>query len=125
MKKLSALLSAMVVSVGLLSTTALAAPTLVGSATEPDRPVVTETPSEEVEIDNPDVPLADLPETPETPSEEVEIDNPDVPLADVPSPQTGVTGLSGMETMGLLAASLTAGGALVLVKARQQTGSAR
>ncbi len=116
MRKLLTLLAAVMMSVVLMTPTAFAAP-LVNSATEPPPP--------EVEIDEPDVPLDDGPKVSTPPLSEVEIDDPDVPLGDLPSPQTGVTGLSGMETVSLMAAALAAGGALALAKARKQTGSVR
>lgn len=130
MRKLLTLLAAVMMSVVLMTPTAFAA-SLVNSATEPppnvvipdpdvprdEQPEDPATPPDETEIDEPDVPLA--------PPDEVEIDDPDVPLSDLPSPQTGVTGLSGMEAMSLTAAALAAGGALALAKARKQTGSVR
>lgn len=114
MKKLLTLLAAVVMSVVLMTPTAFAAP-LVNSATEPPP---------DVEIDELDVPLDGMVDEPTLP-DEVEIDDPDVPLSDLPSPQTGVTGLSGMETVSLMAAALAVGGALALAKARKQTGSVR
>ena len=114
MKKLLTLLAAVVMSVVLMTPTAFAAP-LVNSATGPPP---------DVEIDELDVPLDGMVDEPTLP-DEVEIDDPDVPLSDLPSPQTGVTGLSGMETVSLMAAALAVGGALALAKARKQTGSVR
>lgn len=131
----------------LLSTTAFAAP-LVNSATErppeieiddPDIPLEglpddsgSETGDQDpvqgenpVEIDDPNVPLEELPG-------DVEIDDPSVPLGETPedgdgtdgggvlSPQTGVTGLTGMECMTLFAAALAVGGGVMLAKARKQ-----
>lgn len=130
MRKLLTLLAAVMMSVVLMTPTAFAAP-LVNSATEPPRDVVVPDPDvprderpedpvtspDEAEIDDPDVPLA--------PPDDVDIDDPDVPLSDLPSPQTGMTGLSGMETVSLMAAALAVGGALALAKARKQTGSVR
>ncbi len=43
----------------------------------------------------------------------------------VPSPQTGETGLSGVELLTLAAAASTVCGAVTLVKAKKQAGSAR
>jgi len=69
-----------------------------------------------VDIDDPDVPLGELP---------VDIEDPDVPLAFVPAPQTGVTGLSGMEALTLAAMASALCGVLMLAKAWKQTGSVR
>lgn len=137
------LLLSMVVAMSaalLLSTTAFAAP-LVNSATE--RPP-------EFEVEDPDVPLGELPDDsgsgtgtqdpgdveiddPSVPLADVEIDEPDVPLGDlagvdglgdasggVLSPQTGVTGLTGMECVTLLAVAFAVGGGAMLTKARKQ-----
>jgi len=49
----------------------------------------------------------------------------DVPLAFLPSPQTGVTGLTGTETLALLSVVFTASGMAVLGKAWKQAGSVR
>lgn len=138
MRKLLTLLAAVMMSVVLMTPTAFAAP-LVNSATEPTPNVVIPDPDvprnelpedpvtlpDETEIEESDVPLDELPEDPVEPPDEVEIDDPDVPLSDLPSPQTGVTGLSGMETVSLMTAALVVGGALALAKARKQTGSVR
>lgn len=108
MRKMVLLLTAVTATVMLMIPAAFAAP--VNSATEPDRPTV--------DIPNEDVPLVDIP-------------NEDVPLVDIPdediplvsSPQTGETGLSGAEALGLVAAGLAIGGIAVL--ARKQNLSVR
>ncbi len=139
------MLAAAAMAVTLLSAPmAYAAP----SPTEPDRPPV--------EINDPDVPLADAPVEvggPDAPLGDapveigdpgvplgdapVEIGDPGVPLGDAPveiddlavpfvaAPQTGVTGLSGMEALTLAAMAFAASGVVVLSKARKQTGSVR
>jgi len=48
-----------------------------------------------------------------------------VPLAYVAAPQTGVTGLSGMEALALAAMAFTMSGAAILAKSRKQTSSVR
>jgi len=101
------------------------------SPTEPDRPPV--------ELEDPNVPLVGLPKvdfpvdidkpavrvSEMDPPVEIEIDDPEVPLAFLPAPQTGVTGLSGMESLTLAAVAFAVSGAVILVKARKQTGSVR
>ncbi len=54
-----------------------------------------------------------------------EVGGSDTPLAVVSSPQTGVTGLDGMEALTLAAAASTVCGAVTLAKAKKQAGSAR
>ena len=98
MRKMVLLLTAVTATVMLMIPAAFAAP--VNSATEPDRPTV--------DIPNEDVPLVDIPDE-------------DTPL--VSSPQTGETGLSGAEALGLAAAGLAIGGIAVL--ARKQNLSVR
>lgn len=124
MKKLLMLLAAVMMSVVLMTPTAFAAP-LVNSATEPPPETEVDEPNDSVEIGDPNVPLSNLPDNPAEPPDQVEIGDPDVPLGSMPSPQTGVTGLSGAETVSLMAAALAVSGALVLAKARKQTGSVR
>lgn len=133
MRKLLLSMVVAVLATLLLSTTAFAAP-LVNSATE--RPP-------EIEIDDPNTPLGELPDDNglgtgdqdqgDTPGD-VEIDDPGVPLGEIPdggdktsdggvlSPQTGVTGLTGMECATLLAVALAVGGGAMLAKARKQEG---
>jgi len=145
MKKLL-LLVATVMAVTLLSAPmAYALP----SPTEPDRQVEIEDPmtplgEDPVGIEDPDVPLMEEPvgfedpdvplmeesveiEDPDVPLGEdlVDIEDPDVPLAYVPAPQTGVTGLSGMEALTLAAMAFAVSGSVILAKARKQTGSVR
>lgn len=136
MKKLLVLLVS-VLSVTVLMTSAAYAAPPPWSPTEPTpsfEPEPTPVPTEQGE-ETPEPTPAPTPEptpapTPEpvpTPEPEIEIEIPDddVPLAEMPSPQTGVAGLSGMESVTLAAAALAAGGILALAKARKQTGSAR
>jgi len=125
------LLVAAVMAITLLSVPAVCAKP---SPTEPDRPTGTENSdasggdrSEEFEDSH--VPLSDRLADSETPSvplpeELVEIEDEDVPLAHF-APQTGVTGLRGMEALALTAIAFTASGVVVLVKAGKQTGSVR
>jgi len=106
------LLVAAVMAVALLSAPmAYAAPSPTESGPSP------------VDIDGPDVPLGEM--TMEIDEETMEIDEPEVPLADIPSPQTGVTGLSGMEVLTMAAVAFALSGAVILVKAREQTDSVR
>lgn len=128
MKKLLVLLVS-VLSVTLLMTSAAFAAPPPWSPTEPTPPPP---PSEPVSSEP--VPTETGEETPEPtpaptpapePEPEIEIPDEEVPLAEMPSPQTGVAGLSGMESVTLAAAALAAGGILALAKARKQTNSAR
>jgi len=132
MKKFLLLVAAAMMVTLLSAPMAYAAP----SPTEPDRPLVeineqnVPLADEPVEIDEPDVPLADESveiDEPDVPLGDglMEIEDPNVPLAGVPAPQTGVTGLSGMETLTLAAVAFAVSGAVVLAKARKQTGSVR
>jgi len=99
MRKLLLFVAAVLAVTMLSAPAAYAAP----SPTEPDRLV---------DIEDPEVPLID-------------IEDEEVPLAFVPAPQTGVNGLTGMEALTLAAAAFTMSGAVILVKARKQTGSVR
>jgi len=77
-----------------------------------------------VEIEDLSVPLADkLVEIADLSVPLVTIDDPDVPLADILAPQTGVSGLTGMEALALAAFASTTGGAAILAKAGKQKGS--
>jgi len=142
MKKFLLSVAAVMLVTALSAPMAFAAPML--SPTEPDPPSTElmdpdtplgdmemsdpDVPLEEVEMSDPDVPLGDLGlDDPDVPlsDELLDIDDPDVPLAFVPAPQTGVTGLSGMEALALAAALCAVSGGVLLVKARKQTGSVR
>lgn len=119
MKKLVLLLAAVMMSVVLMTPAAFAAPDPILSPTEVE---VEETPPPLTETDPPE---ETEPPVETEPPEEVEIEDPEVPLADMPSPQTGVYGLNGMQSVSLMAGALALSGALVLAKARKQTGSVR
>lgn len=149
MRKLLLSMVVAVLATLLLSTTAFAAP-LVNSATE--RPPEIEiddpnTPLGELPDDNGsgtgDQDPAGLPDDNGLGTGDqdqgdtlgdVEIDDPSVPLGEIPdggdktsdggvlSPQTGVTGLTGMECATLLAVALAVGGGAMLAKARKQEG---
>jgi len=67
-------------------------------------------------IDDSNVPLAEGLE---------ELEDEDVPLAYVPAPQTGVTGLSGMEVLTLVAMAFAVSGAVILAEARKRTDFVR
>ena len=117
MRKLLMLLLAVTASVVLMVPSALAVP-LVGSATE-----VRDIPEEDVpltEIPEEEVPLTEIPE------EDVPLT--EVPREDVPlvfAPQTGETGLNGVEALVLLTAGLAISGMAVLASAGKQKSSVR
>ncbi len=119
MKKFLLLAVAVMASVLLCVPTAHAAPS--PTETGPTDPYVPPA------YDPADGPTDDLANDPaDEPGEDlVEIDEMEVPLADLPAPQTGVTGLTGMEALTLTAAAFVMSGTWVLVKARKQTNSAR
>jgi len=125
MKKFPLLVAVAMAVTLLCAPMAYAAP----SPTEPDRPVEigdSDVPltGGSAEADDPGAPLTEIGD-PDIPlSEElVEIDDPDVPLVDFPAPQTGVTGLSGMEALTLAAMAFAVSGAVILAKAGKQTCS--
>ncbi len=64
------------------------------------------------QLEDLDVPLAELEDL-------------GVPLAYIPSPQTGVSGLDGMEALALAAIAFAVSGAAILAKAGKQAGPVR